>query len=341
MKKILFFFFLFLCTNIYAATRTAVANGNWSTASTWGGTVPQAADIAVIPSGITVTLNTGVGGANTPWANPGAIKVSGKFILQGSDPYFINPCTLEVFSGGEFHDATIGNQILFTQPSYIKVYTGGKFTSNSIESIIFNGNYVAEFMLPSTTVNGAFTITVANGQVTFSASVLPLKLVSFKIRETSAGNLLYWQTSNEINTASFMIEKSNDGIHYETIGKIAASGLATNNSYNFTDNSAVNPNTFYRLRITDTDGKISYSDVIKISNGSAQSMNVYPSPAKDIIHIVTGIKGQVSIYNTEGKLVLTQQLAAGNTIIDVSKLSNGVYYIKQSGQKASFVKTDH
>lgn len=74
MKKILFFFFLFSCTNIYAATRTAVANGNWSTASTWGGTVPQAADIAVIPSGITVTLNTGVSGANTPWANPGAIK---------------------------------------------------------------------------------------------------------------------------------------------------------------------------------------------------------------------------------------------------------------------------
>lgn len=339
MKKFFFFLFLFSCTKLFAATRTAVATGNWSTAATWGGTVPQPSDIAVIPAGITITLNVGLGsGSNTPWNNPGNIQVSGKLILQGNDPYFSNSCTLEVLSGGEFNDATLANQYLFTQPSYLKVYAGGKCTSAGVESIVYNGNYIAEYMFPSTTMNGAFTITVASGQVTFSAGVLPLKLVGFKVRESGADNLLTWQTTNEVNTTAFFIERSSDGIQYESIGKVAASGSAIQNNYNFIDRAALNRNSFYRLRIIDTDGKISYSDVIKSSRGGSHSISVYPSPAKDIIHIITDTKGKISIYNTEGKLVHTQQLNVGNTIIDVSKLSDGIYFIDQSGQKISFIK---
>ena len=339
MRKIFLFILLLSCSNIFAVTRTAVVTGSWFTPATWGGTVPQTADIAVIPAGITVTIDVGAGsGSNVPWNNSGAIKVSGKLILKGNDPFFSNPCTLEVLSGGELNDNTFNNQYLFTQVSYLKVYTGGKCTSAGLTSIIFNGNYIAEYDFPTTTMNGPFTVTVAGGQVTFSASVLPLKLIGFTVRTSGADNLLNWQTTNEINTANFFIERSSEGVYYESIGSVAAIASAIDNYYSFTDRAVLKGNSFYRLKMTDADGKFTYSDVIKLKRNAVQGISVYPSPAKNLLHIITGIKGKVALYSAEGKLVRSQQLPAGNSILDVSTLNDGIYFIEQAGQRTSFLK---
>lgn len=51
---------IMVSANLFAVTFTAIQNGNWSSAATWGGTAPSfnvLADDVVIPSGINVTLD--------------------------------------------------------------------------------------------------------------------------------------------------------------------------------------------------------------------------------------------------------------------------------------------
>ena len=58
MKRIVLGICLLLSVNSFATTLTATANGNWSAAATWGGSLPANTDDFIIPSGFTVTLNT-------------------------------------------------------------------------------------------------------------------------------------------------------------------------------------------------------------------------------------------------------------------------------------------
>jgi hypothetical protein len=63
--------------------------------------------------------------------------------------------------------------------------------------------------------------------------------------------------------------------------------------------------------------------------GSPLKMNVYPNPTNDIIHIETNLPSQndfvVKIFDIYGKVV---RQAANMSRIDLSGLSNGIYYLK-------------
>jgi hypothetical protein len=57
--------------NIFAATRTASATGNWNQTATWGGSsVPVAGDTVYINSGVTVTVTANAACASISWASP-------------------------------------------------------------------------------------------------------------------------------------------------------------------------------------------------------------------------------------------------------------------------------
>lgn len=335
MKKLLLLLLLLPTSIAFAATRTAVANGNWSTASTWGGTLPGANDVAIIPAGITVTQNV-----SGTWTNPATITVLGTLIFQGNEPKLATPCTLEVQSGGLVNDKTIGNQLYFAPTSFIKVVTGGRWSSTGeYETLFYNFNASAEYQTPLYVMDGPFQISVYTNQVTYSTTVLPLKLISFSGKKSSVNNILSWQTAGEQNTDAFFVERSTDAIKFETLGKVTAKGTPGENHYSFTDRSALKGNNFYRLKMTDLDGTFSYSEIpVNIKRDGNFELSIYPSPADQIINISTAIAGKLSIYNSLGKLVYTQHLTAGKFPIDIGRLATGTYYAEQAGQRSTFIK---
>ncbi|WP_353086785.1 S8 family serine peptidase [Flavobacterium sp.] len=82
---------------------------------------------------------------------------------------------------------------------------------------------------------------------------------------------------------------------------------------------------------------------LSLSNANFDNDNtffVYPNPALNEIHF-NNPKGlsldEVSIFDITGKLVLSSQGVANNTI-DVSRLQSGVYMIKIASQGATFVR---
>ena len=341
-KNLLILFLLFSFNNLFATTRTAAVSGNWFTGSTWGGTIPVSGDIAIIPAGITVTLNLpSAGVVNTPWNNPSAIKISGTFTMLGTDPLFSNPTAIEVFSGGKLNDFTDFNEYYLTQVTTIKVYTGGQYNNDFGSTNLLNVTSQINFLMPVAPIAGPFTVTVSGGQITYVASILPLQLLSFNAKEIAGANQLTWQTANEINTADFYIERSNDAIHFTVIGQVAAVGTTQKGNYSFTDTDPLQGYSYYRLRMADADGRITYSNVVKMNRSAQSSMSIYPSPAKDIIHVITSTSGKLSIFNVAGKLVRTQVITAGNTTIDISSLSDGVYFINMNGERTSFIKASN
>jgi len=58
-------------------------------------------------------------------------------------------------------------------------------------------------------------------------------------------------------------------------------------------------------------------------NEDISNLSVYPNPVKDVLTI-NGMYSSAEIYDTYGKLVLSSD---AKQIINVSSLSNGVYFI--------------
>ena len=56
------------------------------------------------------------------------------------------------------------------------------------------------------------------------------------------------------------------------------------------------------------------------------TLKVYPNPAKETLTI-EGTVTSVEVYNTVGQCLLTKQ-ANGNTQIDLSGFSNGIYFLR-------------
>jgi hypothetical protein len=71
-----------------------------------------------------------------------------------------------------------------------------------------------------------------------------------------------------------------------------------------------------------------------------QHLSVYPNPAGDLI-TVKGIPdqaGTVSVYQTDGQLVLTETVTSGTVNIDISGLKCGLYLVNSLGRTTKFIK---
>lgn len=69
------------------------------------------------------------------------------------------------------------------------------------------------------------------------------------------------------------------------------------------------------------------------------SFNVYPNPGSSIINITAPQQTRFSIVDTEGEEIFTETIST-IVSIDISKLTNGIYYVKdhQTGKTIKFIK---
>ncbi|MEO6681410.1 MAG: T9SS type A sorting domain-containing protein [Ginsengibacter sp.] len=174
---------------------------------------------------------------------------------------------------------------------------------------------------------------------TSTCSALPLTLLNFEATKSSGDVSLKWETTNEINTSGFDIERSIDGINFITIGTVRAGGDQISNHYSYLDKTGSNLHgiIYYRLRMTDLDGKFSMSNVAKVNIDSRATVSIFPNPVKDKLLFVTGVtmnNGDIVITGQDGKNVFSQKFPsihenAKNTI-NVSNLSAGIYILRIS-----------
>ena len=162
--------------------------------------------------------------------------------------------------------------------------------------------------------------------------IVPVTLVSFNALPNNNSVEVKWQTTNEINSKNFTIERSSNGTDFTAIGTVTANDNTGVNNYSFNDNDPLVGTSYYRLLINDKDGHYKTSQVDAINRSTAGLVSVYPDPAKDFINIEYPVLLQTCVAkltSAEGKLLGNISLPKGSseTVANISNLSAGVYFI--------------
>jgi fibronectin-binding autotransporter adhesin len=232
-------------------------------------------------------------------------------------------------------------KLVLSNPA-IGIYTIFNSTSGSVSgypspnlSVLYSVNGGAFSATPPP--NMSITQPNANNiVVNITGSVLPVELLAFKAQNTEGGNLLTWQTANEINNKGFQIERSIDGKTFETIGFVQAKGV--NSTYSFIDKRPLSIK-YYRLRQMDNDGKETVSKVITVNlQQKGFFVKVYPNPFRGnlMLDLSTDKKTDVTIELIDILGRHVYQSKAENTEGVVSMplstegLANGTYFLKVS-----------
>lgn len=121
---------------------------------------------------------------------------------------------------------------------------------------------------------------------------------------------LSWNTKSESNLSKFDVEKSIDGLRYNTIGYVAAQNNSTGAAYTFVDDNATENNNYYRLKTIDKDGNFTYSAILLISKNQKHSIKLVGNPVKNTINLsiinANASKYNLSLYSVNGKELATQ-----------------------------------
>jgi len=164
---------------------------------------------------------------------------------------------------------------------------------------------------------------------------LPLTLLEFKGKPQGNSVMLRWLTTNEINTKAFVIERGSNGNDFKQIGKVTANSLAGINNYSFTDQNPLAGNNFYRLKMIDIDGKVSFSNILIETYRSNINLLVYPNPVNNgcMLAFNNTLPGKYTIEITDqaGKMInriYGASIAGKNQInIDMHRYPRGEYFI--------------
>ncbi len=179
-----------------------------------------------------------------------------------------------------------------------------------------------DFNLPVIT-NTATTI------VSSSSTPVPVKLEYFSVNKKENTNQLNWKASCSYGNATFVIERSDDGIHFKAIGNINATALRCQLPFNFTDNNPVAGKNYYRLKITDADGKSFYSKTLVVGNNKA-GLEI-TAIANNKIYLNTNKQQTITmkVIAADGKEMVNekQNVIAGNNNISLQmkNVAKGIY----------------
>ena len=278
---------------------------------------------------------------------------SSQFVYSGSANYLMNK-TFRVIPGTYHADGVYTITLYYTaaEKAGWEAATGNSW--NNIQLIKTSGPVSAatpsnpgasgaiEMVTPTRSMFGTdytLSYTFSDGFSGFGAGIisgtLPLSLLKFEGAKQNAGVQLKWTTEQEVNTNHFEVQRSVNGLNFETIGIVKSFGLTSGNIYSMQDTRAGSVN-FYRLKVVDNDGNYTFSNIIMINiAGLKQRIYVLNNPFKNVIRLgFTNQPGEmvkIRLSDPSGKVL--QQSVFKNAVNSIeintpSYLSKGVYLLE-------------
>ncbi len=186
-----------------------------------------------------------------------------------------------------------------------------------------------------------------------AGAALPLELLSFNAEAKNNTGVITWSTAKEMNVAGFQLERSFNATDFITIKNITATNnFNLTNYYRSIDSTPSKSLVYYRLKMIDVDGKVTYSPVKAVNFGTTENktqISCYPNPTTDYINIRVNnnMPGEYryNIVSMSGQVISsnTVSLAAGSQEIKVDLTKTGLKGImmvqlinKQSNSSESF-----
>lgn len=184
------------------------------------------------------------------------------------------------------------------------------------------------------------------GPYEFNTTVLPVSLFRFYGSTSNSANLLEWATVSEVGTRSFEIERSSDGVQFEKIGEVAASGNSSGlRQYRFTDDKLYSKKYYYRLKQIDIDGQYKFSRIILLSGKDTdKSITVIPNPviskAVVLFQEAVFVNEEFLLLNSSGQVIDRLFFNGTTGQVDLTGKASGVYVLvnKRTGSITKIIK---
>jgi hypothetical protein len=214
--------------------------------------------------------------------------------------------------------------------------------SNISNSSIYSGATTNTLVLTNVPVgmNGyTYRVITSAGACTKNSSnaslsvlqLLPVRWLDFSATGNKNGSVLVkWGTMEEINSATFTIQRSSDGKTFESIGQVkAAENSGAKLMYNFVDAHPLSGDNYYRIVATDLDGKQGISRIIAYTSNISEEMKVFSNPVTNgQLMVQVNEQSTLMLFNVEGKLVRRQAAAKGTINVNVAGLARGIYTLR-------------
>ncbi len=164
----------------------------------------------------------------------------------------------------------------------------------------------------------------------------------FRGNKSGNSHLLHWAVNCTSNQAKFEIQRSSNGSYFTTIGYITASFSRCLLPFDFEDAAPPAGLHYYRIKVTDIDGAVTYSTMVLLQQKNIAGGNIVLQPTLiqqpyALLNIAAAEKAQVQIVVTDanGRQVQLSKadLSAGQNqlTLNVEKLRPGVYFVAATG----------
>jgi Secretion system C-terminal sorting domain len=210
------------------------------------------------------------------------------------------------------------------------------YSPSPIEQAVVNGVSVGQVyvLLVTNFANVVQTINInqaASNTATTNCAIVPLPVgYTYWNAQYNEGAVdLIWGTEFEEDNRDFVVQRSADGMVWETIGAVAGNNTTNNaQNYSYTDHKPLTGISYYRLMQVDADGDIEYNSVLSVSSSDIEPFTVYPNPANNNFSIYTKSKKMERVVLTDmvGKSFDVDYTTTSNGVeIDCSNYAAGVY----------------
>ena len=283
------------------------------------GTLFYVSGLSLTPSADYTLSNTALTQATVPTIAPTNSNINRVYQFSG----IIAPFTGSIQIN--YQDAEL-NSIL--EPSLVlSTYSGTAWnayaTNNTRDGV---NNTVITTSLSAIAIN---ELTLSNGNI-----VLPLIWQSFTVSKQNNSAVLMWTTAQERNTQTFIVQQSIDGVNWNDLSSMPASGTKNTPSfYSYTHNKPSNGINYYRILQLDSDGKYTYSDIrsANFSIEEAPFIVLGNLISNGNVAVQVNVPTGISLFSVDGKLLFKKRLNVGLQNIDVSTYAKATYLLKAEG----------
>lgn len=138
--------------------------------------------------------------------------------------------------------------------------------------------------------------------VTIDVGPMPVKLITFRAEAEQSAVLLYWSTSEEINSAFFEVQRCSDAVTWKAVIRINAAGDSKAIINYFYQDVLPHPGTnYYRLKMVDVDSSFTYSSIKPVRTFQKQAIQpAYPNPANAFLKVPGISSGTLRLQNMNG-----------------------------------------
>jgi hypothetical protein len=215
--------------------------------------------------------------------------------------------------------------------------TTTEWDTYAISPAITGGSTTAAGSITWTSVAAFSPFSLAS--TTFGQNPLPITINYFNGIKQNGNHLLNWKvTCTSTPFATIEMERSIDGRNYSSIYSIYATALRCQQPFDYTDASPAAGVNYYRLKMTDANGKITYSSTVSLLNASKgiDILSIAPNPivgGKFDLRVSAAQKTQMDIIITDmqGRVMqkrTVSMIAGFNAIpVNVRQFATGTYQV--------------